>query len=245
MKYLCDAIPRRASSHICMKQKPGLCFPIFASVIAVTACSRSFHDHGTMDRRPRSRVLAWMVLLSLSADLLLKSSADMQEVMWACYWASVSVTAGIFLNSDKLVSWGVVFFAGLGLPAWLLGILIYGQVEITSVLIHTIPLIAGLYYMSGMTALPKHSAVGAWLLYSAPFVLAWRFCDPDAMINLSHWARSPLPSVLPHVWQFYVALMTVSAVMVTAAASMMNYILVRRAGPDRSTSGTASRSNAA
>ncbi len=221
---------------------PSLC------VIAVTACGRSFHHHGSMDRRPllaRSRMLASIVILSLLADLLLKDSPDMQQVMGACYWASASVTVGIFLKSNMLVSWGVVFFEALGLPAWLLGVILYNQVEITSVLIHTIPLIAGLYYILGMTHLPKYSALGAWLLYVVPFGLAWRFCTPDAMINLSHWSRWPLPDVLPHAWQFYVLLMAVSAVMSAAAASLTNRVLVRRASARQLRSGTASTSKAA
>lgn len=176
-------------------------------------------------------MLACAVLVLLITDVLLKNPADRQELMWACYWASVSVAAGMLLKLDTLVAGGVVFFAGLGLPTWLLGTLIDSQIEITSVLLHIIPLAAGLVYISTKAALPRYSAVSAWLLYVVPFGLAWRYCKPNAMINLSHWARWPVPSVIHHIWQFYVVLMVISAGMVSAAAGMMNSILVHRSNP--------------
>jgi hypothetical protein len=206
------------------------------------------YHYGVMDQREslvRSRILAGMLLVSLIADILLKNPIDMQEVMWACYWASVSVVAGIFFRSDMLVSWGFIFFIGLGLPAWLLGILMSRKVDITSVLIHTVPLVAALYYVKGMRELPKYSFVGAWLLYVVPFGLAWRFCNAEAMINLSHWVQRPLLSVLPRQWEFYLLLMILSAVMVMAASGVMNYILVQRVHSDGIKTGLGSGSKVA
>ncbi len=175
-----------------------------------------------------SRVLALLLVGSLAADVLLKDVGDMQQLMWACYWASACVVAGVFLRSDALVSWGVVFFAGLGLPAWLVGVAIYRDVEVTSVLMHTVPLLAGLYYMSGMTVMPRYSYVGAWLLYVVPFGLSWRFCSAEAMINLSHWVQRPLRHTLPNNTAFYSVLLVLSAGMVLAAYAAIQHVLQRR-----------------
>ncbi len=174
-----------------------------------------------------SVTLGCTVIVLLVVDVFLKNPADRQELMWACYWASISVAAGMIFRVDVLVSAGTVFLAGLGLPTWLLGTFMDSQMEATSVLLHVIPLVAGLLYLTKVTALPKYSAAGAWLLYVVPFGLAWRFCTPDAMINLSHWTRWPVPSVLPHTWQFYVLLMSVSAVMVIVAAGMLDSLVAR------------------
>ena len=200
-------------------------------VISVTARGRQDDDHGAMMERRQligSRVLALLLVGSLAADVLLKDVGDMQQLMWACYWASACVVIGIFFRNDALVSWGVIFFAGLGLPAWLVGVAMYREVEVTSVLMHTIPLLAGLYYMSGMTAMPRYSYVGAWLLYVVPFGLSWRFCSAEAMINLSHWVQRPLRHTLPSNTAFYSVLLVLSAVMVLAAYAAMQYVLMRR-----------------
>ncbi len=205
--------------------------PRVPGVISVTACGTQDHDHGTMMKRRQligSRVLALLLVGSLAADVLLKDVGDMQQLMWACYWASACVVAGVFFRSDALVSWGVIFFAGLGLPAWLVGVAIYRDVQLTSVLMHTVPLLAGLYYMSGMTAMPRYSYVGAWLLYVVPFGLSWRFCSAEAMINLSHWVQRPLRHTLPSNAAFYSVLLVLSAVMVLAAYAAMQYVLLRR-----------------
>lgn len=175
-----------------------------------------------------SRVLALLLVGSLAADVLLKDVGDMQQLMWACYWASACVVAGVFFRSDALVSWGVIFFAGLGLPAWLVGVAIYRDVQLTSVLMHTVPLLAGLYYMSGMTAMPRYSYVGAWMLYVVPFGLSWRFCSAEAMINLSHWVKRPLRHTLPNNTAFYAVLLVLSAGMVLAAYAAIQYVLRRR-----------------
>ena len=184
-----------------------------------------------MNRRPSlrlARALAALVLLSLIIDLVLKRPADRHEIMWACYWASITLAVGIFIRSDRLVSAGVIFFLGLGLPVWLLGIIVDSQVEITSVLLHTVPLIAGLNYVSSMTTVPRYSALGAWLLYVVPFSLAWQLCDPRAMINLSHWSRWPLPDLVPHAWQFSLFLLATSAAAVSVVARVMNSFLLRK-----------------
>ena len=199
----------------------------------VTVVGLHSYHHVSMNRR-MSLLLAGMVLLSLMADLFLKQLQDIQEAMWACYWAAASIVAGVLLKSKRLVSCGVVFFVALGLPAWLLSIFLYdGHFEITSVLMHTVPLLSGLYYLSGSTSLPKYSAAGAWLLYAVPFGLSWRICKPSAMINLSRWEQWPLSGLLHHEWQFYGLLMTVSMVLVTAMASLLKRILFQAADPVR------------
>jgi len=150
--------------------------------------------------------------------------------MWACYWASGALAMGMLIGSESLVSGAVIFFAGLGLPAWIVSILIDGQTEATSVIIHVVPLLAGLYFVSRLAVLPKHSAVLAWLLFGIPFALSWVLCDPAAMINLSHWTRWPIPQVVPHPWQFYVGLFLISVALVNSVATVLKSILERASG---------------
>ena len=178
----------------------------------------------------RSRGLGCIVLASLVVDVLLKSPANRQEIMWACYWASGALGIGMLTGSVSLVAGAVIFFAGLGLPAWIVSILIDRQTEATSVLIHVVPLLAGLYFVSRLAVLPRHSAALAWLLFGIPFGLSWHFCDPAAMINLSHWTRWPVPQVVPHPWQFYVAVLVISVALVNSVAVVLKSMLERESG---------------
>ena len=194
----------------------------------MTGALKSDRDHGIMHLSSNySHVLGCVVLASLLADVLLKSPANRQEIMWACYWASGALAVGMLIGSESLVSGAVIFFAGLGVPAWMISILIDGQTQTTSVLIHVVPLLAGLYFVSRLAVLPRYSAAFAWLLFGIPFALSWHFCDPASMINLSHWARWPIPQLVPHPWQFYVGLLLTSVVLVNSVAIGLKLILDR------------------
>jgi len=165
------------------------------------------------------------IVLCLASDLYLKAPVDLQEVMWACYWGSLVIMFGVYFQYDILVSCGVVFFAGLGLPAWLLGLLLGNPLEPTSILIHTIPLIAGGIYVSKMKSLPRYSTLGAWLLYVIPLAVAWEFCDPEKKINLSHWIWPPAKKVLPRTWEFQALLLGTSAVTVFLAKNVIDTMI--------------------
>ena len=169
---------------------------------------------GTMEPRPSSaqgRMMGFLVLLFLVVDVALKDPADREEAMWACYWAAASVGVGILVHSIRLIAAGAIFLAGLGVPAWSVSILMDGKTEITSVLMHLIPLGIGLYAVTRAAEVPKHPGTLAWLLFGVPFALAWQFCDPAAAINLSHWTRWPVPALMPHIWLFYAMVLLGSA----------------------------------
>lgn len=172
-----------------------------------------------------------IIVLSIAVDLLLKQPFDWQELLWSCYAGSVAVALGVFVRSNLLVSSGLMFFTGLGMPAWLLGRLLNNQVDPTSVLIHAAPLVAGALYVSTLTGLPRHSVAGGWLLHAVPLWLAAVFCDPAKNINLSHAAWPPLARFLPHVWQFHVLILAASAITMALAAYAMNQVLMGRAAP--------------
>ena len=184
-------------------------------------------------RRPPPHLGMWLLAIligmSLLADLHLKDAADLQQIMWSCYWGAIAVASGMLIASERLVAWGTVFFAGLGVPAWILGQALDFRLEVTSVLIHTLPLVAGLLYLRSRSALPAHTFLGAWSLYVIPFLLSWSFTSPKEMINLSHWHRSAMPSLPFNVWQFYVLLMPLTLLTILLADWLINRWLTRRA----------------
>ena len=175
------------------------------------------------------RLLALLIVVSLLADLHLKDATDLQQIMWSCYWGAIAVASGLLLASERLVAWGTVFFAGLGVPAWILGQFLDFPLEVTSVLIHMLPFLAGLLYLRRTSVLPPHTFLGAWSLYLVPFLLSWSFTSPAEMINLSHWHRSAMPSLPFNVWQFYGLLMPLTLFTILLADRLINRWLTRRA----------------
>ncbi len=180
-------------------------------------------------RQAGARAAAFILVLSIAGDLLLKKPFDWQQLLWSCYAGSVAVALGIFLRSNLLVSSGLVFFAGLGMPAWLLGRFMDTQVDPTSVLIHAVPLVAGALYVSSMDALPRHTVAGGWLLHAVPLWLSAVFCDPAENINLAQTVWPPLARFLPHLWEFQALILTASAATMTLVAYAINRILASRA----------------
>ncbi len=172
--------------------------------------------------------MGFVVLLFLVIDVGLKDPADREEAMWACYWAGASIGLGILVHSIRLIAAGAIFLVGLGVAAWSVSILMDGKTEITSVLMHLIPLGIGLYVVCGAAEVPKHSGTLAWLLFGVPFALAWQFCDPAATINLAHWNRWPVPALMPHIWLFYTIVLLGSAGMIQIADFGVRLIVARR-----------------
>lgn len=173
----------------------------------------------------RTWYLALLVAITISLDVYWKSPQDRQEVMWACYWASLSIVAGIALASNLLVSSGVVFFLAAGVPGWLLGLVMGRPFGPTSILIHVVPPISGCWYLYTYGQLAPLSSVGAWLLYVIPMLIAWNWCDPAYRINLVHWIWPPLAPLVHSARHFQ--LLMLSIVGLVAACSELS---IRRLG---------------
>lgn len=184
-----------------------------------------------------AQILAGAILLSLAADLLLKEPFDWQQMFWSCYWAAAAVAAGIFFRSKWVVSTGLVFFAGLGTPAWIVGRLAQNQLDPTSILIHTLPLAAAALYIRQMPSLPAYSTLGAWSFYLVPLVLARTFTTSPDNINLSQSVWPPLESTVSSLWQFHAILLTSSAITITLAAHGIQRFLARHAAAPESLEG--------
>jgi hypothetical protein len=179
-------------------------------------------------RQAAAQVLAVVTILALAADLILKDRNNLDQLFWCCYWAAAAVCVGIFFRISRLVSFGLVFFAGLGFPAWLVGRLLPGQLDPTSLLIHTAPVTAAALYVSSMECLPAKSALGAWCLHAFPLIAAGVFGNPTQNVNLAHSVWPPVAPVLPRIWEFHAACLAVSLLIMTGVASALNHLLARR-----------------
>ena len=168
-----------------------------------------------------AEISAALITAALAADLLFKDPADLEQVAWSCYWAAAAAMIGIFVHSDLLVSAALLFFIGLGSPAWIIGRLVEHEIDPTSVLIHTIPPIAGLLYLLGGGGFSRHAVLGAWSLHAFPLAFAHFFCDPAKNINLASRVWPPLAHFIPELWQFHALSLALSAAMFALMARII------------------------
>lgn len=139
-----------------------------------------------------TRVLAIPVALTFVLDLTTKSTANLVEVLWTCYWASALIAIGLMIDSKLLVSSGFIFQAAVGGPAWTLGVIYYRDTQLMSVLLHVIPPLAGLLYVFGMSDLPKAAPAIAWLLHPVSLFASLLWRNESLNVNFSSAVWPPL-----------------------------------------------------
>jgi len=158
------------------------------------------------------RMSAFLLTAAISFDIAIKGSANLQDLMWACYWAAAVVVTGVLLDIDRLVSAGLLFFLAIGFPAWLVGIFTGRPVTASSVLFHTIPTIGGSLYFSTTPPPSYRTGMLAWMIYVLPALLSWSFCTPTRHINLVHWVWPPAAALFPTEVAFQAFLFFVTAI---------------------------------
>jgi hypothetical protein len=138
------------------------------------------------------RTLAIPVVLTFILDLASKHTANMVEVLWSCYWASALIAIGLMIDSELLVAAGFIFQAAVGGPAWTLGMIYYHNVQLTSALLHVIPPLAGLLYISRMPEIPKAAPAIAWLLHPVSLFASLLWRNEQLNVNFTNAVWPPL-----------------------------------------------------
>jgi hypothetical protein len=137
------------------------------------------------------RALGIPVLLIFVVDLASKDASNMVEVLWSCYWASALIAVGLVADSGLLVAAGFIFQAAVGGPVWTLGMIYYHNVQLISVLLHVVPPLAGLLYVSGMPQIPKAAPAIAWLLHPASLCASLLWRNEELNVNFSNAVWPP------------------------------------------------------
>jgi hypothetical protein len=122
----------------------------------------------------------------------------LSEMLWACHVASLLTGIGLLLDSLRLVAIGTVFHLAVGLPAYMLDVLVSGT-TLTSALVHSVPPLAGLAFLR-RTPLPRWTMASAAGLYLALIPVSRWLTDPALNVNLAFAPYAPLRSLLGAPW---------------------------------------------
>jgi hypothetical protein len=151
-----------------------------------------------------SRALRFAIAGAIAVLLVLHAIAwSPSQLVWACHVASLVIAIGFALDRPRWIAVGVVFHVGEGIPAYVLDAISAGDSSITSVLLHTIPVGAGLWALWGRP-LPRGILVPAWLLHPGSMVVAYVLTDPALNVMLVHepWQGT---AWFPALWMSWIA----------------------------------------
>ncbi|MGH9602396.1 MAG: hypothetical protein ACRD24_08390 [Terriglobales bacterium] len=173
--------------------------------------------------------LAAAVSLALALDAWTKGPGNLSEMLWACHWASLLIGLGLLAGSRSAVSAGLLFHLTLGIPAWLLGLLLTRELYPTSVLVHSLPPAVALLYLRDLADLPPYLALRAWVLHPAALAVSARFALPELNVNMAHQAWPPLAHLFPGLASFHVAAVSLSLMMLLLMERALKRWLAERA----------------
>lgn len=130
----------------------------------------------------------WTALVTIAAWILYawqKSQiGEFSGMLWGCHMATLVVSAGVLLRSIPLTAAGFVFYAAIGIPAYLIHIAVVGT-NLASIFIHASTVIIGglaVYRAPWSRATPWI----AWAAYQGLVAVCYFFTDPALNINLAH-----------------------------------------------------------
>jgi hypothetical protein len=127
------------------------------------------------------------------------------EMLWACHVASLLIAIGIFFRKLTLVAVGTLFHAAVGLPAYVLDVITLGQTTATSVLVHVLPPLAGLFSLKYQTPWPRFVPAATAALYVALIPVSRLLTEPALNVNLAFAPWPPLVRVAPWPWVTWLA----------------------------------------
>jgi hypothetical protein len=121
------------------------------------------------------------------------------EMLWVCHVASLVLAIGLLAGRHALVAVGLLMHLSWGAPAYLLDVIATRSTTVTSVLVHALPLGAGLAAVAAH-GWPRGLVLRAWLFFFPWVPLCYVATDPALNINLAHAPWPPLAAVLPGLW---------------------------------------------
>lgn len=122
------------------------------------------------------------------------------EMLWACHVASLSIGLGILFHRTSLVAVGTLFHVAVGVPAYVLDVIVLRTTTFTSVLIHTLPPLAGLAVLRRDGPWPRWTPVAAASLYLALIPLSRWLTEPALNVNLAFSPWPPLAGFAVSPW---------------------------------------------
>lgn len=124
-----------------------------------------------------------LLLILLLIETIIKANQGiLQEMLWACYPATLLLAIGLLFDVAHLSATGFLFHVCIGLPSDLLHLITNGDNNWASFLTHFLSPVIGLWAWRGKQ-LPFVSSIIAACLFISFAVIAYFFTTPELNIN--------------------------------------------------------------
>lgn len=151
-------------------------------------------------------VLALHALTKLERGLL-------GEMLWACHVASLLAGLGMLARQTWLVATGTLFHLGVGIPAYVLDVIVLRNTTVTSVLVHVVPPLLGLRTLRRLQAWPRWTPLAAAALYLCLIPISRWLTEPALNVNLAFEPWAPLATLSPSPWLSWLGNLAAMAVL--------------------------------
>lgn len=122
---------------------------------------------------------------------------------------------------------GFIFQAAVGGPAWILGLIYRQDMELTSALLHIVPPLAGLLYVSSSRPIPKAAPAIAWLVHPVSLFASLLWRNEELNVNFSSAVWPPLAGFF-RLHMFQLLLVVTSLLLVLGFAKLLDGLLCSR-----------------
>jgi hypothetical protein len=143
--------------------------------------------------RQLMRIVGVFLLLALTLLVWDKLRAgEPYDLLWICYPAAALLCLGLLIERPLLAAAGGLFYLAVGLPYWLVGLILVRETSLGSVAVHLTAPVAGLLHVR-RAGLPRSAK---WLVIPFYFALAavCRLFTPRGLnVNLVFGPYVPMP----------------------------------------------------
>ena len=122
------------------------------------------------------------------------------EMLWACHVATLLIGLGLLTHNIAIVAVGTLFHVAVGFPAYLLDVIVLRSTTVTSVLIHTLPPLAGLAVLRRGSPWPRWTPLAAGSLYVVLIPISRWLTEPALNVNLAFRPWLPIASLSASPW---------------------------------------------
>jgi hypothetical protein len=186
---------------------------------------------------PRWPALLLLAALGLHAVGLARTTS-LAELLWSCHVATAILAVGVLLRARVAVAAGWLFHLSIGLPAWLVEIVVtrgtFGAAKVdaalavTSTLVHLLPIVVGAMWLrhDGFR-ISWRAATLAWVIYAAMIPLSRPLTPPEFNINLAHGVWPAMSQTFSRLWVFQATACATCAASVAVVATAINLLASR------------------
>ena len=189
--------------------------------------------------KPQARWPGWLLLGALGLHAVgLARTTSLAELLWACHVATLCMAVGVLFRRRAAVATGWLFHLAIGLPAWLVEIVVtrgtFGAARVdawlfaSSTLVHLLPIAVGAMWLRrDGYAIPLRVTLSAWFIQASLIPLSKPVTPPELNINLAHGVWPALSHTFSRLWLFQAAACAACAASVTLVATVINGVASR------------------